>query len=77
MLRRSISHSIITIGLTDIFSRIENVYDNACQAAIGKGLDPIGPTDFDANYITNLKDYAVLAAEWIVDYALTAPDPKP
>ena len=54
-----------------------DVYDNACLAAIGKGLDPIGPADFDENCITNLRDYAVLAAKWLVDYTLIAPVAKP
>jgi len=54
-----------------------DVYDDACQAAIGKGLGPIGPADFDANCVTDLRDYAVLAAKWLVEYALTAPVPKP
>jgi hypothetical protein len=54
-----------------------DVYDNACQAAIGKGLDPIDPADFDANCITDLGDYAILAAAWLVDYTLSAPAAKP
>ena len=54
-----------------------DVYDTACLAAIGKNLDPIGPADFDENCITDLRDYAVLAATWLVDYELTASVAKP
>ena len=54
-----------------------DVYDDACLTAIGAGLDPIGPADFDSNCITDLRDYAILAAKWLVDYALAAPVPKP
>jgi hypothetical protein len=54
-----------------------DVYDDACKAALGKGLDPIGPADFDANCITDLRDYAVLAATWLVDYKLTKAAIKP
>jgi hypothetical protein len=54
-----------------------DVYDDACKAAIGAGLDPIEPTDLDGNCITNLADFAVLALDWLDDYALTEPVPLP
>jgi len=57
------------------------------------GLAAEHPTDFDENCVTDLRDYAVLAsawpddsnleelaemtAKWLVEYALTAPVPKP
>lgn len=55
---------------------IINVYDDPCLAA--KGADPasIDQADFDANCITQLSDYAVLAEKWLVDYALTEPAEK-
>jgi hypothetical protein len=53
-----------------------DVYDDACEAAIGGGLTTYDETDFDANCITDLRDLAVFAAEWLVDNALTAPVPK-
>jgi hypothetical protein len=69
-----------------------DVYDDACKAAIGAGAT-YDPSDTDKNCITdvkdlgalttswpvssNLEDYAALAAKWLVDYALTAPVPKP
>ena len=65
-----------------------DVYDDACQAAIGK-LGADYPTDFDENCITNFQDFAELAAAWLDgsefqelaelattwldDYTLTAP----
>ena len=53
-----------------------DVYDDACQLArIGLGL--ADKTDLDNNCITDLRDYAILAAKWLVDNALTAPIPKP
>jgi len=53
-----------------------DVYDDACQAALGTGLT-IAQTDFDANCITDIRDFAVLAAKWLDDYKATAPIPRP
>ncbi|MCK4784217.1 MAG: hypothetical protein KAV87_10735 [Desulfobacteraceae bacterium] len=49
-----------------------DVYDDACEAAkaVGTVLDE---TDFDANCITNLADFAEMALTWLDDYTLTAP----
>ena len=54
-----------------------DVYDDSCT--IAKGIDPeaIDPTDLNQDCLTNLGDFAVLAADWLVDYALTEPVPKP
>jgi hypothetical protein len=56
-----------------------DVYDDACLAAqvVSSPSEPFDPSDFDKNCITDLRDYAVLAAKWLVDYALTAPVAKP
>ena len=56
-----------------------DVYDDACLAAqiVSSPSEPFDPSDFDKNCITDLRDYAVLAAKWLVDYALTAPITKP
>ena len=54
-----------------------DVYDDSCQAAKSVGTVEIDPTDFDDNCITNLADFAVLAADWLVDYELTEPVIKP
>jgi hypothetical protein len=50
-----------------------DVYDDSCLAAIDLGLAVIDPTDFDANCITNLADFAEMALTWLDDYTLTAP----
>jgi hypothetical protein len=56
-----------------------DVYDDACLAAqvVSSPSKPFDPSDFDENCTTNLIDYAILAAKWLVDYALTAPVVKP
>jgi hypothetical protein len=53
-----------------------DVYDDSCLAAKAVGLAEIDPTDFDENCITNFADFAVLAATWLDDYALTGPVAK-
>ena len=53
-----------------------DVYDDACAAALGAGLDAIGPADFDGNCITDFKDFAEMAGAWLTDYELTAPVAK-
>ncbi len=50
-----------------------DVYDDACLAAIGKGLSADNPTDFDGNCITNFEDLAVMATKWLNDTGLTEP----
>jgi len=50
-----------------------DVYDDACKAAIGKGLAADNPADFDGNCITNFEDFAVMATKWLNDTRLTAP----
>ena len=54
-----------------------NVYDDACLAAKAAGSLVYDPGDFDENCITDLKDYAALATEWLIDFNLTAPVAKP
>ena len=53
-----------------------DVYDDACLAAKATGSVELDPTDFDANCITNLADFAEMALTWLVDYTLTEPIPK-
>jgi hypothetical protein len=50
-----------------------DVYDDACLAAKAVGVAVIDPTDLDENCITNFADFAVMAATWLDDYALTGP----
>ena len=54
-----------------------DVYEDACKAAVGAGLATIEPSDFDENCITDLRDLAVMLAQWLVDYKATAPVIKP
>jgi hypothetical protein len=52
------------------------VYDYACQAArIALGLADVA--DLGNNCITDIRDFAILAADWLVDYALTESAEKP
>jgi hypothetical protein len=53
-----------------------DVYDDSCLAAKAVGLATIDPTDVDENCITNFADFAVMATTWLLDYTLTAPEPK-
>ena len=57
-------------------SLVIDVYDDTCLAAkaAGTGLDP---TDIDENCVTSLADFAELAEDWLGDYTLTEPAPKP
>ena len=55
-----------------------DVYDDACLAAqIVFPSEPFAPSDFDKNCITDLRDYAILAEKWLVEYAITEPVAKP
>jgi len=54
-----------------------DVYDDACKAAIGKGLAADNPGDFDGNCVTGLEDVAVMALAWLNDNGLTVPVAKP
>jgi hypothetical protein len=54
-----------------------DVYDTACLAALGEGDAEIATGDFDADCDTDLKDFATLVAEWLVNNELTEPIPKP
>jgi len=53
-----------------------DVYDDACLAAEAAGTMVIDPTDFDGNCITDFVDFALMAATWLDDYALTNPVPE-
>ena len=54
-----------------------DVYDDACMAVKATGTAELDPTDIDANCITGLADFAELAEDWLYDYTLTEPAPKP
>ena len=53
-----------------------DVYDDACQAAIGMGLAADYPADFDRNCVINFDDFALMATTWLNDTGLTEPVPK-
>ena len=53
-----------------------DVYDDACEAAKGVGPVAFGPGDFNADCITDLADFAELAAAWLYDYTIIAPEPQ-
>jgi hypothetical protein len=50
-----------------------DVYDDACLAAIGKGLAGGNPADFDGNCIIDFEDLAVMASKWLAQGGLTEP----
>ncbi len=54
-----------------------DLYDDSCLAAKGVGPVAFDPGDVDEDCITNLEDFAVLAAAWLDDYTITAPVAKP
>jgi len=54
-----------------------DVYDDACTAAVGKGLTADNPGDFNEDCITDGIDLDELAEKWLADVAITAPIPKP
>ena len=53
-----------------------DVCDNSCEAAkaVGRTLDR---PDFNADCTTTIKDLALMATEWLVDYRITEWSPKP
>lgn len=57
-------------------SIIIDVYDNACLMGKDLGLIEIDSTDMNADCVTNLADFVLLAMDWMVDYAITAPVEK-
>jgi len=55
-----------------------DVYDDACQAAIGKGLGAEDArADIDGNCVVNFADFVLLAETWLEDTGLIEPIPKP
>jgi len=46
------------------------VYDDSCEASKGIGSVVIGAGDFNGSCFTDLEDFAVLAADWLFDYAV-------
>jgi len=53
-----------------------DVYDDACIAAVSLGLGELDPSDLNCDCNTDFTDFALMAATWLEDYALTEPVPK-
>ena len=53
-----------------------DVYDDACLVTIAADL-PLDPGDVNTDCVTNFEDIAEMAADWVHDYSLTEPAPKP
>jgi hypothetical protein len=56
---------------------IIEVYDDSCAAAAAVGSAvSYDPSDVNTDCITNLQDFAEVAAAWLVDYAIEVPTAK-
>ena len=54
------------------------VYENSCKARVAAGqTDFYDSTDINTDCNTNIKDFAILALDWLSDYAITAPVAQP
>ena len=71
--------SVTLAGNVPVFDGMTiDVYDTPCLAIVGTYPDALDITDITADdCITNLKDFAVMAKTWLVDYIITAPVEKP
>ncbi len=58
-------------------SRLLDVAEDPCQAAIAIGIGDDYPADIAGNCIQDLEDYAEIASEWLADFNLTEPVPVP
>jgi hypothetical protein len=72
---------LLTLSGQDAVSSDEDnmwihVYDTACLAAIAEGAE-LEPGDFDEDCDVDIEDLRVTAEEWLDDYTLTGPVPKP
>jgi hypothetical protein len=54
-----------------------NVYDDACQAAVGAGLQAENPSDIDGDCYTDIHDLAAMALTWLEDQNPIEPFVKP
>lgn len=53
-----------------------DVYDDACKASIGIGLQNDHPDDLVINCVTDLEDLALMLNSWLVDTSLQSPQFK-
>jgi hypothetical protein len=54
-----------------------DVYETACQAAVGAGLRAENPSDIDGDCYTDIHDLAAMALTWLEDQTPIAPFIKP
>lgn len=67
----------VSTGKTAMAYSTIDVYQDACEARIAKYPEAGFDTgDVDENCMTDLEDYAQLAAKWLYNYLPTAPVPK-
>jgi len=57
-------------------SVIIEVYNDACDMAVNGEGATISKTDLNADCITDIRDLAEMAAEWLVDISSPGPLPK-
>ena len=51
-----------------------DVYDDSCAAAVAVSTETVFDlSDFNRDCITDFEDFALMAADWLEDYSLTAP----
>jgi hypothetical protein len=48
-----------------------DLYDDACKAAAATDLFTYDVGDFNLDCKTNLEDFGMMAAKWLVDYSIT------
>ncbi len=72
----------VSVSVGDVFnptpvegSVLLRVFKDACQAT-REGNGQSEETDLNEDCVTNLKDFAIIAAAWLNDYTLTAPVTK-
>ena len=53
-----------------------DLYDDACQAAVGIGHSSIDPGDFNEDCKTNLTDFVMIADRWLASYEINEPTLK-
>jgi len=73
--------AIVTVAVSDennptpvVDTMTIDVYDTACQATRDGGNQSVNNlTDIDGDCVTNLKDFAAMAAKWLIDTSSTGP----
>ena len=64
-------------GIADVIDIMTiDLYDDACQAAVGIGHSSIDPGDFNEDCKTNLTDFVMIADRWLASYEINEPTLK-